>query len=98
MSRPIYPHDVQDVVRAMMYVDAADRAAQAQEILQRAFSAAQYRVAHGAPHPIYGSGTLSAAARSYRLAPLPAAYDKAYMRCLRQFLEIILDGDPRHFA
>lgn len=90
--RPIFPYDLQDVARALMMVSNAERPALAQDVLRRAVAADAYRRKFARPHPEFGHGTISGAARSFPLAPLPWHADQAYLSCIRVFLTAYLDG------
>lgn len=96
MTPPVFPHDLQDAVRALLAACECDRAGRARGILARAKTAARYRAEHNVAHPQFGTGSVSSAARSYVLAPVPGACDSNYMQCLRLFLETYLKFGSYH--
>lgn len=94
MTRPVHTADLQDIMRAMLRVTPAERETCARQIIWRADVADRYRRAVKRPHPSFGNGTLSVAARSLGLADKPFRYDAEGLKCMQVFIETLLCGDP----
>lgn len=94
--RPVYPYDLQDAARALMAEEPDGRAQLARAILDRADIADRYRKRHQRPHPEFGAGSLSGAARGFPLAPMPWRCNDTFLACMRLFLSVYLDHSPHH--
>ncbi|NSY36929.1 hypothetical protein [Leisingera sp. ANG59] len=86
MIRPVLPGDVSAVARALLAVPEGGR----QQLCRRIFGGAEEAAVHcrlfGRPHPHWGDGSLSAAARQYLLAVEPFLDDAEYLICTRLVL------------
>ncbi|KIC22639.1 DUF7742 family protein [Leisingera sp. ANG-Vp] len=82
MRRPLLPGDVSAAARALLAVPAGARNA----LCRRIFGGAAEALAYGKLHPRWGDGSLSAAARGYRLADEPFLDDPEYLACTRLVL------------
>ncbi|KQI72697.1 hypothetical protein AN191_06725 [Loktanella sp. 5RATIMAR09] len=71
--RPLHLADIETAARALVLIRAEDRAAVMQDMIAKAALADRYRIAHGRPHPLFGTGTLMSCALRRAVAPRPAA-------------------------
>ncbi len=90
--RPLAPADLTVAARALIALPEAARAQTARRLVAEAEAADRYRRRTGRWHPLWGDGTLEAAARSRPLAPPPAWGERAHLSCLALVLEALLDG------
>ncbi|KIC29613.1 DUF7742 family protein [Leisingera sp. ANG-M6] len=86
MIRPVLPGDVSAVARALLAVPESARLALCRRIFGGAAEAAAHCCLLGRLHPLWGDGSLSAAARRYALADEPFLDDPAYLDCTRLVL------------
>ncbi|WP_028957685.1 hypothetical protein [Sulfitobacter sp. 20_GPM-1509m] len=80
--RPVLHTDLRDAARALMAVPARLRPDQCRRMLKEATWADRYARQTGRPHPLWGNGTLSDAARKRLLADEPTLDDSGYCDCL----------------
>ena len=85
--RRILAGDVAAAARALHAVPDAARAARLAELIARAEAADQHRAATGRAHPLWGGGSLMAAARGQARGPEPDFDDDAYCACWIAVLE-----------
>lgn len=84
--RPVLPGDLDFAVRALLPAPLAARGSVARAIIQTADIADRYRKRLGRAHPVFGDGSVGAAARRYPLAPLPDYCNARYCGALAVFL------------
>ncbi|MBD3662940.1 hypothetical protein [Sulfitobacter aestuariivivens] len=84
--RSVRHSDVVTAARALLAVPAARRGALCGRILREADWADRFTRRLGKPHPLWGNGTLLAAARQYMLAPEPTFDDWAYCSAFEMVL------------
>lgn len=80
--RPVHLTDLDAVARAMLAVAPALRGDIAEQIVARARIADRFRKHLGRRHPVFGDGTLFAAAAVWAKVPVQARCDRAYLGCL----------------
>jgi hypothetical protein len=88
--RRILAGDVAAAARALHAVPAAARAARLAELIARAEVADGHRAATGRAHPLWGGGSLMAAARAEACGPEPDFDDECYCVCWVMVLEGLL--------
>lgn len=71
--RPLHLADIETAARALALIAPEERAAVMQDMIAKAALADRYRLAHGRPHPLFGTGTLMSCALRRAVAPRPAA-------------------------
>ncbi len=81
MRRPVLPGDISDMARALLAQPEAQRAAVCDQIFVGAAQAVRYVERRSRLHPVWGDGTLSAAARRFTLACEPGYDHVEYLRC-----------------
>lgn len=69
--RPVHLADIEAATRVLLAYAAAQRAGLIATLIARADTADRYRKHTGKMHAVFGSGTLSSAAASYRQVPRP---------------------------
>ena len=84
--RPIGLTDLNDAVRAVLAAPEDDRAATAARIVGQACLADRYRKRMGRRHPVWGDGTLSAAARAGPIVAASGWCDRDYRAALALML------------
>ncbi len=94
MRRPVLPADVNAVARALLCADAKDRLFLCKAIFVAARTARIHVDHKKALHPLWGDGTLNAAARRFPLAQEPAYDDLDYLTCI----QIVLAGLKRELG
>lgn len=85
--RPVLHGDVSCAARVLLRVPEADRAALCARMIGEAEAADRHVRAHGALHPLWGNGTLMAAARKRVLADEPNFDDTEYCHCFETVLQ-----------
>ncbi len=90
--RPLAPSDLSVAARALMVFALSERRAAIARLIWQADAADRYRKHIGKSHPIWGNGTLEAAARGHSLAEAKQLSDNDYLACLG----VVLDGLVRH--
>lgn len=91
--RPILPGCLDLGVAALLAVPPGARAGLAARIVAEARVADAWRKRQGRAHPLWGDGSLMAAALRYPRAPLPPSLGPEARAALRQLLDA-LDGSP----
>ncbi|MBY6055868.1 hypothetical protein [Leisingera daeponensis] len=86
MRRPVLPGDVSAVARALLAVPQDCRLSLCRRIFGGAAEAAAHCGVLGRLHPVWGDGSLSAAARRYDLSCEPFLDDPDYLGCTRLVL------------
>ena len=76
--RPVLHSDVIAAARAVLAAPVALRASTCTRLIQEADWADRFTRRLGKPHPLWGNGTLFAAAKRYKLASEPTFDDPAY--------------------
>ena len=91
LCQPVLPQDVSSVARALLAVPARERSNLCQTLFDRADMAAVHVARTGTLHPIWGNGSLDAAARHSmgRLYQEPLWSDVSYINCLRIVLAVL---------
>lgn len=87
--RPVHWSDLDTVVRAMLAVVPENRGDLARTVVARAAIADRYRKHLRCRHPVFGDGSLTAAAQDCRKVQVPARCDRAYLACLGALAEIL---------
>ncbi|MQQ06960.1 hypothetical protein GFB49_00680 [Epibacterium sp. SM1979] len=95
MRCPILPGDVSAVARALLLVGADSRRGLCRQIFAGAALAFQHVEDHRRLHPVWGDGTLNAAARRFPLAPEPGFEDRDYAAATQMVLAVLMDGNLR---
>ncbi len=90
--RPILHGDVSSAARALLMVTPDAREVVCRRVIREAEHADRYRRQTGRVHPLWGNGSLMAAARKRPLADEPGFDDPDYCRCF----EIVLSGLVEH--
>lgn len=80
------PGDISAAARALLAVAPEARGGVCRRIFSGAVEALVHEKLYGRPHPRWGDGSLSAAARRWQLADEPFWDDPAYLRCLQMVL------------
>lgn len=80
--RPVLLQDLLMVARAVRYVPPDGRVALCRQIFVAADLADQHRRERSRPHPKFGNGTLTAAARAWPRAPGERLQTRAFCECL----------------
>jgi len=89
--RTITHGDVAAAAHAIAAVPAVRRAEILHRLLDKADAADRFRRRHGRAHPLWGNGTLMAAALPLVPASAePFAGERAYLECLGQVIEALL--------
>lgn len=89
MLRPVLPGDISCTARALLAVPANARAGFLSSIMEGAAIAADHLQAMHRLHPVWGNGSLMAAARRFPLADEPDFSNPDYCRCTVLVLEAI---------
>lgn len=87
--RRVLHGDVSAAGRALLAAPPADRAALLARMLRGADRAEAHRARTGRAHPVWGGGSLMAAAMAYPRAPEPFLDDPDYARCLAMVFEAL---------
>ena len=88
--RPILDGDLEAATRAVLHLPDGARAGAVRQLLDRASAADTYRKRMGRAHPLWGNGSLMAAARRGPLPPRPHPGDLRYCRALAEVLEAVI--------
>ncbi|OIQ44696.1 MAG: hypothetical protein BM558_06750 [Roseobacter sp. MedPE-SW] len=91
MLQPVLPQDVSSIARALFAEPEQERSILCQKLFDRADLAAVHVAQTRALHPLWGDGSLDAAAR-HSMGPLcsePLWDDLNYIRCLRIALAML---------
>lgn len=80
--RPVLHTDLRDAARALLMRPARQRFDLCRRMLNEAAWADRYARQTGRPHPLWGNGTLSDAARKRGLAREPTLDDTQFCHCL----------------
>ncbi|WP_170410232.1 MULTISPECIES: DUF7742 family protein [Ruegeria] len=88
--RPILHGDVAAAARALLAALPQDRDRLCTRLIQEATLADQYVGQTGNLHPLFGNGSLMAAARNRRLADEPGFDDVQYCRCFELVLQHLI--------
>ena len=91
--RPVHLTDLDIATRVLLAIGEPDRAATARRIVGTARVADRYRKRLGRRHPVWGDGTLAAAALAESKPVVPRPCDRAFRLTLRLLLEAI-EGSP----
>ncbi len=87
--RPVTLTDLAAAARVLLALPEARRAAAMAALIVRAEAADRYRRRNGLGHPVYGNGTLLAAALAHPAAA-PEAGARDYLACLALATEAVL--------
>ena len=87
--RPVMLSDVTAAARVLLGVAAAQREECCVAMLREAEHADRYTRRLGRLHPVWGNGTLLAAARTRRLQPEPSFDNLAYCACVEMVLRTL---------
>jgi len=91
--RPVVHADVVTAARALLAAPEEARAGLAARLIAEAGAADRWRLRTGRRHPLWGNGTLAAAAHRRALAREPALDDRDYCACLlRVFAALLARG------
>lgn len=82
LLRPILPQDVTSVARALLAVPAPLRPCHCAKVFDQAGQARAHVLRSGYLHPLWGDGSLDAAARCHPMRGEPFWDDPAYLDCL----------------
>ncbi|WP_342071270.1 hypothetical protein [Yoonia algicola] len=92
--RPLHLADIETATRALALIPEDRRAAVMRDMIAKADLADRYRLAHGRPHPHFGTGALMSCALRQAVAPRPAALGPDELQVL-----VLVAGElHRHFA
>jgi hypothetical protein len=94
--RPVQLADLDLAARALLPVYRLQRVTLAQTICEEARIADKYRKHIGQPHPMFGTGTLMAAAARYEKCPRPDQCNSAYLECLRIVIDQVISARQDH--
>ncbi|WP_170770538.1 hypothetical protein [Ruegeria lacuscaerulensis] len=89
--RPVLHGDVSAAARVLLRVDPLDRDRLCQRMIQEAELADAYVGQTGCMHPLFGNGSLMAAARNRKLADEPSFDDLRYCQCFELVLRHLID-------
>ncbi len=92
--RPVLHGDVSCAARALLNVPDAMRRELCRRLVQEAERADQFVRRYGRVHPLWGNGSLMAAARKRVLADEPGFDDKDYCQCFEMVLRCLMDRAP----
>ena len=84
--RPVLHGDISAAARALLAAPLADRDQLSTLLISAAEVADQHVARTGRLHPVYGNGSLMAAARSRPLADEPSFDDLQYCQCFEMVL------------
>ncbi|MGR3464713.1 DUF7742 family protein [Limimaricola sp.] len=87
--RPVLPGCLDRGVAALLSVPPGARAALAARIVGEARAADAWRKRMGRAHPLWGDGSLMAAALRHPAAPLPPSFGPGPRSALRQLLDAL---------
>ncbi|ASM71925.1 MULTISPECIES: hypothetical protein [Roseobacteraceae] len=93
--RPVLHTDLRDAARALLARPAQDRLYLCRRMLKEATWAEHHVRRTGRPHPLWGNGTLSDAARKRVLADEPMLDDAHYCECMVLVLLGLRDSSAR---
>lgn len=89
--RPVLHGDVSNAARALLNVPRSRRQSLCQRLLREAESADAYAQSAGRVHPLWGNGSLMAAARKRVLANEPTFDDAEYCDCFEMVLRGLIE-------
>lgn len=92
--RPVTTIDLIASARVLMALPEARRSAAMTALIARAAMADQYRHATGRQHPVYGNGTLLAAALAHPRGDTEGD-EMGYLACLACAIDAVLDWRAR---
>jgi hypothetical protein len=78
--------DLLSLARALHPLPEAERESAGRLILEQAHAADRFRASCGRNHPLWGNGTLDAAARRHGLSAASNLSEDAFLRCLHASL------------
>ena len=87
--RPVLVSDVTAAARALLSVREPRRNALCEDLLREAEYADRFTRRVGRPHPVFGNGTLLAAARARKLVCEPTLDDAAYRAAIATVLRAL---------
>ncbi|MEX0320097.1 MAG: hypothetical protein AB3N21_19235 [Ruegeria sp.] len=88
--RPVLHGDVSSAARALLYAPPAQRDRLCRRLVVEAEIADRHVAATGRLHPLYGNGSLMAAARKRMLADEPGFDDPNYCACFEMVLRQVV--------
>ena len=88
--RPLLHGDVSDAARALLAAPPAARERLCRRMIVEAEAADAYRRRTGRVHPLWGNGSLMAAARRRALADEPGFDDADYCSCFEMVLRALI--------
>lgn len=94
--RALLASDVSTAARVLYLYPDAMREAVCQRLIRNADWADRYTRRLGRAHPLWGNGTLLAAARAHAVAAEPTFDDVAYCSCFEIVLKLLADRRRRH--
>ena len=89
MRRPVLPGDISAVARALLAEPMDRRGALCRRIFAGAALAMEHMTDSRRVHPVWGDGSLSAAARCFALADEPPLDDPDYLACTLAVLQAL---------
>ena len=89
--RPLLGSDISAAARALLAVAEADRPDLCTQMINEADQADRYTRRSGSIHPVWGNGTLRAAAFAHGLADEPTFDDENYCNCFCLVLAKLAD-------
>ncbi|MBI6630439.1 DUF7742 family protein [Pontibaca salina] len=89
--RPILHGDVSSAARALLVLPPQARDAVCRQMIRQAQQADHHVRENGRVHPIWGNGSLMAAARNWPLADEPGFDDVDYCHCFKLVLRALID-------
>ncbi len=96
--RPVQLADLDGAARALLRAEPSQRVSAAHALCNEARVADKYRKRIGRPHPMFGTGTLMAAAARYEKYPRHDQCDSAYLECLRIIIDQVITTRRDHAA
>lgn len=90
--RPVSQTDLAAAARVLLLAPPAAREAEARSLIAQARMADAHRRATGRAHPWFGNGTLLSAALRRPAAEPQGLGDRAYLACMAQVIDALLDG------
>jgi hypothetical protein len=88
--RSFAPSDLSTAARMLLALPEAARQRAMTRLIGEAEAADRYRKRLGRAHPLWGNGSLEAAARRHALAPQQRFSDTDYMSCMALALDTVL--------
>ncbi len=93
--RPVLHGDVSAAARVLLAVPPAAREGVCARMIREAEQAHVFMLRSGHPHPVWGNGSLMAAARRRVMRDEPGFDDAEYCRCFAMVLRALIVRRPR---